>query len=107
MIIGKSVSAGLVSLKGADLTVAKYIGRLDNATEADDIRKLLVDKGVDVISIDQIKVNHDRFKSFKLVIKKSHLSIVEDAELWPTGVVVGRFWTAKPANSSDQNGSNG
>ena len=89
-----------MSLKGADLTVAKYIGRLDNETQADDVKGLLEEKGVDVVSIDPIKAKHDRFKSFKLVVKRSQLSIVEDAELWPTGVIVGRFWSAKSADAN-------
>ena len=82
------------------MTVAKYIGRLDNETRADDVKSLLEEKGVDVVSIDPIQAKHERFKSFKLVVKRSQLSIVEDEELWPTGVIVGRFWSPKSTDAT-------
>ena len=106
VIIGTSVSAGRISLKGADLTVAKYIGYLDNTTRVEDIRELLDEHGVEVVSLEPIPQKHDRFKSYKLVVKKSQLSIVEDGKLWPEGVVVGRFWSPKPKNPSTSETAN-
>ena len=100
VIIGTSVSAGRISLKGADLTVAKYIGYLENSTRPEDIRALLDEHGVEIVSLDPIPQKHDRFKSYKLVVKKNQLPIVEDEKIWPEGVLVGRFWSPKSNNSS-------
>ena len=107
IIIGKNVSAGLVSFKGADLTVARYVGRVDTSVEADVIRDSLVAKGVHVVSLDKLKNNHNRFASFKLVVKKSQLSIVEDASFWPEGVIVGRWWAPKSTESAKELTGNG
>ena len=107
IVIGTSVSAGRISLKGADLTVAKYIGYLDNSTQPEDIRALLDEHQVETISLDPIPQKHNRFKSFKLVVKKSQLPIVEDGKIWPEGVVVGRFWSPKSTNPSSSETTNG
>ena len=50
VVIGKSVNSGVISWKGADLTVARYVGRVAVGTTADEIKSSLVDNGVDVIS---------------------------------------------------------
>ena len=107
VVIGTSVNAGRISLKGADLTVAKYIGYLDNETQPEDIRALLDEHQVETISLDPIPQKHNRFKSFKLVVKKSQLSIVEDGKIWPEGVLVGRFWSPKSTNPSSSETTNG
>ena len=107
IVIGTSVSAGRISLKGADLTVAKYIGYLDNSTQPEDIRALLDEHQVETISLDPIPQKHNRFKSFKLVVKKSQLSIVEDGKMWPEGVLVGRFWSPKSTSPSSSETTNG
>ena len=52
IVIGTSVSAGQISLKGADLTVAKYISYLDNSTQQEDIRALLDEHQVETVSLD-------------------------------------------------------
>ena len=52
-------------------------------------------RNVKVVSLEAIETKHDRFASFKLVVKKSQLEIVEKDTFWPDGVVVGRWWSAK------------
>ena len=98
VIIGKNVSAGLVSFKGADLTVARYIGRVALGVEADTIRESLTSRSVDVVALEKIQTKHERFSSFKLVLKKSQLHLIEDASFWPEGVIIGRFWAPKKAS---------
>ena len=81
------------------MTVAKYIGHCAVDTKTDDIQKLLVDHNVDIVSLEKLPTKHDRFSSFKLVLKKSQLSIVENPELWPSGIHVGRWWPPKAPTS--------
>ena len=94
-IIGQNVSAGIISFRGADLTVAKYIGHAEIGTRTEDIQNLLSSHNVDIVSLDKLVTKHDRFASFKLVMKKSQLSIVEDPTIWPSGISVGRWWDPK------------
>ena len=101
IVIGKKVNAGVVSWKGADLTVARYIGRVAVGTTSDEILSSLRDKEVDVVELTPLTLKHNRFLSFKLVVKKSQLLIIENELLWPEGVIVGRFWSAKSSTSSD------
>ena len=101
IVIGKKVSAGLVSWKGADLTIPRYVGRVAPGTATDDIISSLESCGVDVISLDPLEMKHKRFLSFKLVVKKSQLEIIENPDIWPEGVVVGRWWSPKsPVNNN-------
>ena len=85
----------VMSWKGAELTVARYIGHVAIGTTADAISSSLQEKGVEVMDLIPLPTKHDRFLSFKLIIKRSQLSIIENEQFWPEGVVVGRFWTAK------------
>ena len=95
VIIGKKVSSGEMSWRGADLTVARYIGRVSLGTTADDIRSFLESNNVEVISLEPIPVKHKLFSSFKLVVKRSFLPVIENPEIWPEGVSVGRYWAPK------------
>ena len=74
IVIGKNVNTGVVSWRGADLTVARYVRRVAVGTSADEIRLSLESRGVEVVSLEPILTRHARFSSFKLVIKKSQLS---------------------------------
>lgn len=96
IIIGKNVNAGITSWKGVDLTVARYIGRVAVGVSSEMIQSSLESGGIDVVSLDQVKTKHERFSSFNLVVKKAQLQLVENPDLWPEGVIVGRWWNPKP-----------
>ena len=100
IVIGKSVNTGVLSWKGADLTVARYIGHVAVGVTADEIKSSLEAKGVDVVSLEPISMKHSRFLSFKLVLKKMHLPIIEDENFWPASVVIGRYWSPKTTSTS-------
>ena len=93
------MNEGVVSWKGADLTVARYIGRCAIGTTVDDVRATLTSSNVDVISLEAVQTKHNRFASFKFVGKKSQLDIIENEDLWPAGVMVGRWWDPKPPDT--------
>ena len=95
MIIGKSVKDGLLSIKGADLTVNRYVGRFHNETTTDAVRQFIVDEGITVVELEVLVTKHNRFKSFRLRVKRSDLPRIEDAEFWPTGVILSPFFRPK------------
>ena len=102
IVIGKNLNAGLISLKGADLTAARYISRLALGTTADQLRSSLESRNVKVVSCEAIPTNRTQpsFTSFKLVVKKSQLEMIQNDEFWPDGVIVGRYWSPKSAAST-------
>ena len=52
-------------------------------------------------SIEKAAMKHARFASFKLVVKKSQLSIVENPDIWPAGILIGRWWEPKAASTPE------
>ena len=95
-IIGKKVSDGLVSFKGVDQTVTKYIGHVENSVGEDDIRNWVESGDVGVVELKDLVRRHSLWKSFKLTVKKSDVSKIDDPLFWPGGVVVRPFYRPKP-----------
>ena len=103
-IIGKSVSQGLVSIKGADLTINKYVSRFHTDTTKEALREFISQKNVTVVELEPIPTTHNRYKSFRLRIKRADLDQIENADFWPEGVIVCQYF--RPKNMKDQ-GSTG
>ena len=80
-----------MSWTGASLTVDSYIGRVDTSVSADMIKDDLTSNGFDVISLEENETRHNRFKSFKLVVKQSDFEKLLKFP-WPEGVLYRRFW---------------
>ena len=104
-IIGKSVNNGLVSFKGADLTVNKYVGRVHNDVTADELRQYICDAGVTVVELEALERKHQRFQSFRLRVKRAELENIEKAEFWPVGVILSPFF--RPKSKTEQEKNNG
>ena len=45
-----------------------------------------------MVELETLDTKHQRFKSFRLRIKRSDLERVEDSEFWPEGVLVSPFF---------------
>ena len=69
-----------MSLKGADLTMNRYIARWDISVTSDDIKEYIASQEVTVVELEELTTKHSRFKSFRLRVKKSDLPKIEDAE---------------------------
>jgi hypothetical protein len=63
VVIGRKENEGSVSWQGADLTLNKYIGNVDNSVESGAIVDCIKAKGVDIIEFEEL----ERFKSFQIV----------------------------------------
>ena len=102
IVIGKGPSSGVMSWTGADLTVEGYIGRVALSVAADTIKADLISRGIDVIRLEENETRHQRFKSFKLVVKKSDFDILLKQGAWPEGVLFRRFWKPRQANTGPE-----
>lgn len=91
LIIGKKVTDGLISLRGVDQTVNRYVGNIDVNAQDEDVKKHLREGGVEVVELERLPNKHQRFKSFRLRIKKKDLQTIENSEFWPENVVL-RFF---------------
>jgi hypothetical protein len=99
--IGKGVSNGRISWKGADMTVNRYIGRVDSGVDMETVRAHVVDAGINVVEMEQLVNKHTRFKSFRLCVKKSDLHQIENEDFWPEGVMVRPFHRQRSPRSAD------
>ena len=91
-IIGKSVNDGLMSAKGADLTVNRYVGRWHNDSTTDAVKDFISKQNVTVVELEELETKHGRFKSFRLRIKKTQLSLIENEDFWPKGIILSPFF---------------
>ena len=102
IVVGRKVVDGHVSVRGADLTINRYIGNFSTNATVDDVKSAIVSQGVDVIELDEISSRPSRFKSFRLRIKRLHLQKIEDADFWLAGVVVRGYFRGKPKVDDDR-----
>ena len=86
-----------MSWKGADLTSNYYVGHVnidvDPQLIIDDIEGL----GVRVIEFERLELKHNRFKSFRLCIRKADFPKLLVEDFWPEEVIVDRFFWGKNA----------
>ena len=92
---------GLISVKGADLTVNRYVGRWHNDVTVDGVKKFISEQDVEVVELEPLKTSHGLFKSFRLRIKKPQLATIEDENFWPEGVILSPFFRGKSQRPPD------
>ena len=92
LVVGKKVSQGLLSWKGADMTFSFYIGNADINTTIDDIKAGIEGQGVGVVELQEIPQRRNHSKGFKLVIRKKDVGVIKDPNFWPEGVFIRRFF---------------
>ena len=94
-IIGKSVKDGLISVKGANLTVNRYVGRWHNDVTSVGVKDYIAKQKVSVVELEELETKHGRFKSFRLRVKRNELSLIEDEDFWPAGVILSPFFRGR------------
>ena len=100
-MIGKKVSAGLRSWRGADLTTDLYLGYFSNGTTVDEVKFNFEDQGVNVVELEQLQTQHNKFKSFKMCIRKSDMEKVKSDNFEiPENVVIRYFYQKKSNDGS-------
>ena len=86
------MSAGLLNWRGADLTANFYVGNFSTQASADDVKTGIEQQGVAVVELEEMKRRHNRFKSFRVCIRKKDIDTIKKEEFWPEGVVVRKFF---------------
>ena len=99
LVIGKKVSDGLISVKGADLTVFFYVGNVQNGVKMDDLKSFIEQQNVSVVEIKDIARKHNRFQSFRVCIKKKDIDAIKDPNFWPEDIIVRRFFRKAAAEA--------
>ena len=94
------MSDGLISFKGADLTVNKYIGRVHNETSTEDLRNFITSQNITIVELEQLETKHQRFKSFRLRVKRDDVERMEDEDFWPKGILFSPFF--RPKNNEER-----
>ena len=89
--MGKKVNDGILSLRGADLTVSLYIGQVDNSYEVNNMRTFIEGLNVKVVELEELARKHN-------CIRRKDLDIIKDPDFWPEGIVVRRFFRKQFAN---------
>lgn len=100
IVIGKRVNDGQISWRGADMTVSRYIGNVDMEAQSDDIRTFIEGKGVRVIELEQNTTQHQRFKSFRLCIKKGDIEKIDNPDFWPQDVKVRQYFRPRTSRTT-------
>jgi arginyl-tRNA synthetase len=96
-VIGRKVSSGLMTFKGADLTVDFYVGRLDLGVDCEMLKSELEKEGIRALEVDNLTCAHGHFKSFKVSIRKSQIHLMKNPAIWPDGVLVRKFFRPRSA----------
>ena len=92
VFIGSKVTSGQISFKGADLTVDRYIGKIDVEADNDEVKKFITDAGVKLVDFQENSRSHSSFKSFKVTVRRSDLPTLEKDNFWPAGVIFRNFF---------------
>ena len=92
IVIGKAVSSGAMSFRGADLTIHRFIGRVHPDVNVDSLKTDLENIGISVLDLQLNESKLSRFKSFHLTAKRSDAEKIDNPDTWPENVVVRRFF---------------
>ena len=98
-MVGKKVSAGLLSFKGADLTVDFYLTYADVNCTADDIKAWTKNEGVELVNAELVPQRHNHFKSFKICVRKKDIETIKNDDFWPEGIHMRKFFHKANGNS--------
>ena len=88
-----------MSFVGVPLTVECYVGRVGLSGTSDDVTTHIKSHNVDVVSIEENAMQHQLFKSFKVVIKKGDFDTLNQRDAWPEGIHFRRFRRPRPPNT--------
>ena len=106
------MSEGLRSWRGADLTLNLYLGYFDIGTTVENVRFNIEDQGIPVVELVELQTQHNKFKSYKLCIRKKDFEKMQSDNFeLPEGTVVRYFFARKnrdgaPIHPLANNGSN-
>lgn len=75
-----------------------FVYRVAKGTSEKDIQEYMADNNVNVRSIELVSLDVAKFSSFKVELRKSDLNRALEAEFWPTGVCVRKYFKTRINN---------
>ena len=79
-----------------------FVYRVEKGTEIGDIEEYLTSKHTSCRSVAKVSNPDAKFDSFKVEIKASDMSHLLDANFWPMGICVRRFFKPRVNNSAEE-----
>ena len=77
--------------------------RVDPEADCESLKEYLGTKSLDVRDIKHMSHDEARFKSFKVTLPASQLTVAFDCSTWPEGICVRRFFMPRARHSSVNN----
>ena len=78
------------------MTINLYLGYFDIGTTVEDVRFNIHDQGVDIVELVELQTQHNKFKSYRLCIRKKDLPLMQSDKFeLPEGTVVRYFFAGK------------
>ena len=73
-----------------------YLGYFDIATTVENVKFNIEDQGINVVELEELQTQHNKFKSYKLCIRKKDLQTMQSDNFeLPEGTVVRHFFSGK------------
>ena len=96
------MSAGLLSFKGADLTIDFYLTYADVNCTPDDIKAWTKSGGVELVNVEGVPQRHNHFKSFKNSVRKKDVEAIKNDDFWPEGIHMRKFFHKANGNGATE-----
>lgn len=100
VVVGAALSS---DLKGADKLYEFYCGFWSTNADKESVSEY-INKFARVSKIEELTVKHSHYKSFHVSVSSKYNDLMLDANNWPSGVRVKRFFFSSGKRSNDQNG---
>ena len=68
------------------------VGKFDSAVDENQIKTFLSNKISGEMAVAELKLNHNKFKIFRISCLDTNNSVMVDPTTWPEGIVVKRFF---------------
>ena len=77
------------------MTNSFYVGNVNINATPEVMKSNIESQGVGVVEIEEINLRHNRFKSFRICIRRKDIDAIKDADFWPEGIVVQKYFFPK------------
>lgn len=95
-----SKTSGLRSFKAAQRIMDVFVGRVDNSVSEDDVKDYIKNIfNVDVKYVKKLIIKSDIYAAYKVGVSQSDREMLFDAERWPEGIIVNKFYGRPGSNS--------
>ena len=100
MVVGQSLQTK--NLKRANRNFHYYVSNWDAETKDEEVFSHLKSFITGYFEIESIKLNHTRFRAFRVTVDDSQEQVMLQPQNWPEGIVVKRYYFPR-IKTSDTN----